>query len=83
MKKISDHLWSKNIPVPNRDFSEISMKTEGKSTREKSHLGSGRLTTNPNHTVIDDHYKGDKCELRLIDFGLSRVTTKCASVGCP
>ena len=52
MKKNSDHFWSKNIPVPNRDFSEISMKTEGKSTREKSHLGSGRLTTNPKHTVV-------------------------------
>ena len=45
MKKISGHFWSKNIPVPNRDFSEISMKTDGKSTREKDHLGSGQLTT--------------------------------------
>ena len=52
MKKISDHFWSKNIPVPNRDFSEISMKTEGKSTREKVHLGSGQLSTNPRHTVV-------------------------------
>ena len=28
------------------------MKTDGKSTREKVHLGSGQLTTNPKHTVI-------------------------------
>ena len=41
----------KNIPVPNRVFSENSMKTDGKSTREKDHLGSDQLKTNPKHTV--------------------------------
>ena len=28
------------------------MKTDGKPTREKVHLGSGQLTTNPKHTVV-------------------------------
>ena len=30
LKPYEDHFWSKNIPVPNRDFSGNSMKTEGK-----------------------------------------------------